>query len=149
MANIISGSEVFGSNTSYLTADDKARLHNEQTEFYIVDATPEQDSLYGPRTVFDIKSKGMDDARLSFGASPSRVAEAKRIIKLLAGDGDAVGPCYLGRWEANGKAGWKITFEPTPVMKIPATQAEQAATGKAERVAAHDTAMASDDSMPF
>ena len=149
MANIISGSEVFGSNTSYLTADDKARLHNEQTEFYIVDATPEQDGLYGTQTVFDIKAKGMDDARLAFTADANRIKQAKRVINAMASGGDGVGPCYLGRWEANGKSGWQITFEPTPVLKIPATQAEQAATGKAERVAAHDTAMASDDSMPF
>ena len=149
MANIISGADVFGRSTTYLTAADKARMHNEQTAFYIVDATPEQEGLYGTQTVFDIKAKGMDDARLAFNADANRIAQAKRIIKLLVGDSDAVGPCYLGRWEANGKSGWQITFEPTTVLKIPATQSEQAVTDKAERVAEHDANMTNDDSLPF
>ena len=149
MANIISGADVFGASTTYLTKDDKARLHNEQTAFYIVDATPEQDGLYGTQTIFDIKAKGMDDARLAFTADANRIKQAKRVINAMASGGDGVGPCYLGRWEANGKSGWQITFEPTPVMKIPATQTEQAVVDKADRVAAHDENMASDDSTPF
>jgi hypothetical protein len=121
MANIASAAEVLAtSGGTYLSADDKAQLHNEQKAFYIVGAIPEQEGQYGTQTVFDIIAKGMERSRIGFSVNAQRVEQAKNALAALGAGADMVGPCYLGRWERNGRSGWEITFEQTTPKAIPA-----------------------------
>ena len=69
MATIVSASEVLAAEGGgmYLNAEEKAALHNEQRPFWIVNAVGEQDGQFGPQSVFFIREKGKDDAKLAFG----------------------------------------------------------------------------------
>jgi hypothetical protein len=72
MANIIPADDILaGGGGVYLDKDDKAALHTEQRPFYITGAIAEQDGNYGTQTIFTIKEKGKDEARLAFQASAS------------------------------------------------------------------------------
>lgn len=149
MANIVSAENILGGGGEpYLSADDKAALHTAQTAFYITGAVAEREGTYGTQTIFTIKSKGMETSMLAFGTSASRIAQAKNVLNAIAQGRDAVGPCYLGRWEANGKSGWQITSNPTTPLAIPATQQQAAQAATAERVAVV-TADLADSDIPF
>jgi hypothetical protein len=120
MANIISADEILaGGGGLYLNKDDKAALHTEQRPFYITSAIAEQEGNFGVQTIFTIKEKGKDDARLAFPANASRIEQAKRISAGIANGNDAFGPFYLGRWESNGRSGWELTNAPTTPTTIP------------------------------
>jgi hypothetical protein len=149
MANIASAAEVLAtSGGMYLTADEKAALHNEQKAFYIVGATPEQEGQYGVQTVFDIVAKGMERSRIGFSVNAQRIEQAKNALAALGAGADMVGPCYLGRWERNGRSGWEITFEPTTPKAIPANPTQSAPTPPAAQPA--DTKPDfGDDDIPF
>jgi hypothetical protein len=150
MANIVSAEDILGGGGEpYLSLEDKAALHNAQTAFYMVNAVAEREGTYGPQTIFTIKAKGMEPSMLAFQASASRISQARNVLNAIAQGADAIGPCYLGRWEANGKSGWQITFNPTTPMTIPATQQQAAQAATAERVAAVDTAIGGDSDIPF
>jgi hypothetical protein len=149
MANIVSGESILGGGGEpYLTADDKAALHNAQTPFYITNAVAEREGLYGTQTIFTIKAKGMEPSMLAFQASASRITQAQNVLNAVAQGADAVGPCYLGRWEGNGKSGWQVTFTPSTPLAIPATQKQAAQSATQERVAAA-TADLVDSDIPF
>ena len=70
------------------------------------------------------------------------------MLNAIARGADAIGPCYLGRWEANGKSGWQLTFSPSTPLAIPATQQQAAQAATTERVAAV-TADLVDSDIPF
>ncbi len=146
MANIISADEILsGGGGTYLTAEDKAALHAEQRAFYIVSANAEQEGQYGVQTVFTIKEKNKDEAKLAFQASASRIEQAKKITIAIANGADAVGPFYLGRWEANGRSGWQLTNTPTTPIEIPAlSNTAQATTAPVTSVPP-----TTDDDIPF
>lgn len=146
MANIISADEILsGSGGTYLSAEDKAALHAEQRAFYIVSANAEQEGQYGVQTVFTIKEKNKDEAKLAFQASASRIEQAKKITIAIANGADAVGPFYLGRWEANGRSGWQLTNAPTTPIEIPALSS----TAQAPPAAAPSVPPTTDDDIPF
>lgn len=120
MANIISADEILsGGGGTYLTAEDKKQLHAEQRAFYIVSANAEQEGQYGVQTVFTIKEKNKDEAKLAFQASAKRIEQAKKISHAIANGADAVGPFFLTWWEANGRSGWDLTNAPTTPVEIP------------------------------
>lgn len=121
MTNIVSAAEVLAtSGGTYLSAEEKAELHNEQKAFYIVGATPEQEGQFGVQTVFDIVAKGMERSRIGFSVNNQRIEQAKNALNAIAAGAEMVGPCYLGRWERNGRSGWELTFEATEPKIIPA-----------------------------
>lgn len=145
MANIISADEILsGGGGTYLTAEDKAALHAEQRAFYIVSANAEQEGQYGVQTVFTIKEKNKDEAKLAFQASASRIEQAKKITIAIANGADAVGPFYLGRWEANGRSGWQLTNAPTTPIEIPALSSTAQTTAPVASVPP-----TTDDDIPF
>lgn len=145
MANIISADEILsGGGGTYLTAEDKAALHAEQRAFYIVSANAEQEGQYGVQTVFTIKEKNKDEAKLAFQASASRIEQAKKITIAIANGADAVGPFYLGRWEANGRSGWQLTNAPTTPIEIPALSSTAQTTAPVTSVPP-----TTDDDIPF
>jgi hypothetical protein len=149
MANIVSAEDILGGGGEpYLSADDKAALHNAQTAFYMTGAIAEREGTYGTQTIFTIKAKGMEPSMLAFQASASRISQARNVLNAIAQGADAIGPCYLGRWEANGKSGWQITFNPSTPLAIPATQQQAVAAATTERVAAV-TADLADSDIPF
>ena len=149
MANIVSAEDILGGGGEpYLSKDDKAALHNAQTAFFLVNAVAEREGTFGPQTIFTIKAKGMEPSMLAFQASASRISQARNVLNAIAQGADAIGPCYLGRWEANGKSGWQITFNPTTPLPIPASQQQTAAAATTERVAAV-TADLVDSDIPF
>jgi hypothetical protein len=121
MANIISASEVLAADGGglYLSKEEKASLHNEQRPFWITNATGEQDGQFGPQSVFYIREKNGQDAKLAFGVSEPRKELARKITTAIANGADAVGPFYLGRWENGNRSGWTLTPEPTTPMAIP------------------------------
>ncbi len=150
MANIVSAEDILGGGGEpYLSSDDKAALHLAQTPFYMTGAVAERDGTYGTQTIFTVKAKNMESSMLAFQASASRISQARNVLNAIAQGADAIGPCYLGRWEANGKSGWQITFQPSTPLAIPATQQQAAAAATAERVAAVDTAIGGDSDIPF
>ena len=122
MATIVSAAEVLTAEGGgmYLNAEEKATLHNEQRPFWIVNAVGEQDGQFGPQSVFFIREKGKDDAKLAFGVTEARKNLAKKITTAIANGADGVGPFYLGRWENGTRSGWTLTPEPTTPMTIPA-----------------------------
>ena len=148
MANIASAQEVLAtSGGMYLTADEKAQLHNEQKAFYIVGAVPEQEGQYGVQTIFDIVAKGMERSRIGFSTNPQRIEQAKNALAALGAGADMVGPCYLGRWERNGRSGWEITFEATEPKAIPANPNQSIPAPASQPAAAK--ADFGDDDIPF
>ena len=148
MANIVSADEILaGGGGVYLDKDDKAALHTEQRPFYITSAIAEQDGNYGVQTIFTIKEKGKDDARLAFQASVSRIEQAKRISIAVANGADAVGPFYLGRWESNGRSGWQLTNAPTTPTTIP--DMTSTPTPAAPVASAGAASIGGDDDIPF
>jgi hypothetical protein len=143
MANIIPADDILaGGGGVYLDKDDKAALHTAQRPFYITSAIAEQEGNYGVQTIFTIKEKGKDEARLAFQASASRIEQAKRISVAVANGADAVGPFYLGRWESNGRSGWQLTNAPTTPLVINDTTSP--ATAPVASVAP-----TTDDDVPF
>ena len=145
MANIVSADEILaGGGGVYLDKDDKAALHTEQRPFYITSAIAEQEGNYGVQTIFTIKEKGKDEARLAFQASASRIEQAKRISVAVANGADAVGPFYLGRWESNGRSGWQLTNAPTTPLVINDTTTQTPAAAPVMSVAP-----TTDDDIPF
>ena len=122
MATIVSAAEVLAADGGgmYLNAEEKATLHKEQRPFWIVNAVGEQDGQFGPQSVFYIREKGKEDAKLAFGVTESRKELAKKITTAIANGADGVGPFYLGRWENGTRSGWTLTPEPTTPMAIPA-----------------------------
>lgn len=147
MANIISADEILaGGGGLYLNSEDKASLHTEQRAFYITSAVAEQEGQYGVQTVFTIKEKGKDEARLAFQASTSRIEQAKKISIAVAKGADAIGPFFLGRWESNGRSGWQLTNAPSTPSVIPALS-QSAQTTPAAPVAS--VAPTTDDDIPF
>ena len=153
MANIISPEGMLGASGGepYLTKEDKADLHNAQTPFWVVAAVAEQEGNFGVQTIFTIRAKGLEPSKLAFSASQSRINQARQMIAALAtdpaGEG-AVGPVYLGRWAANGKSGWQLTYQPGEVFAIPATQSESMQAATTQRVAAA-TADLGDSDVPY
>jgi hypothetical protein len=146
MANIVSADEILaGGGGVYLDKDDKAALHTEQRPFYITGAVAEQEGNYGVQTIFTIKEKGKDDARLAFQASASRIEQAKRISIAVANGADAVGPFYLGRWESNGRSGWQLTNAPTTPTTIP----DMTSTPVTPAAPVASVAPTTDDDTPF
>ena len=141
MANIISPEGMLGATGGepFLTKEDKADLHNAQTPFWVVGAIAEQEGNFGVQTIFTIRAKGLEPSKLAFSASQSRINQARQMIAALAtdptGEG-AVGPVYLGRWAANGKSGWQLTYQPGEVFAIPATQSATVQAATTQRVAA-------------
>jgi hypothetical protein len=149
MANIISADEILaGGGGLYLNSEDKASLHTEQRAFYITSAVAEQEGQYGVQTVFTIKEKGKDDARLAFQASASRIEQAKKITMAVANGADAIGPFYLGRWESNGRSGWQLTNAPSTPSVIPALSQSAQSTTPAP-AAAPGVSIGGDDDIPF
>jgi len=148
MANIISADEILaGGGGLYLNSEDKASLHTEQRAFYITSAVAEQEGQYGVQTVFTIKEKGKDEARLAFQASASRIEQAKKITLAVANGADAIGPFYLGRWESNGRSGWQLTNAPSTPSVIPALSSSANATPAP--AAAPGVSIGGDDDIPF
>lgn len=144
MANIVSASDVLASEGGglYLNAEEKALLHKEQRPFWIVDAVADQDGQFGPQSVFHIREKGRDDAKLAFGVTEARKELAKKITKAIANGADAVGPFYLGRWENGNRSGWSLTPHATIPMTIPAPTTQTPAAPPAANTAA-------DEDLPF
>ena len=137
MANITSAHDVLGQTGGglYLSKEGKASLHNEQRPFWITNAIAEQDGQFGPQTIFHIREKTGDEAKLAFGVSPSRRDLAMKITTAIANGSDGVGPFYLGRWEKGNRSGWMLTPDPTTPMAIPETSGEQKARETSERQA--------------
>ena len=149
MANIISADEILaGGGGLYLNSEDKASLHTEQRAFYITSAVAEQEGQYGVQTVFTIKEKGKDEARLAFQASASRIEQAKKITMAVANGADAIGPFFLGRWESNGRSGWQLTNAPSTPSVIPALS-QSAQTTPTAPAAAPGVSIGGDDDIPF
>ena len=147
MANIISADEILaGGGGLYLNSEDKASLHTEQRPFYITSAVSEQEGQYGVQTVFIIKEKGKDEARLAFQANPLRITQARNVLNAVAQGRDAVGPCYLGRWESNGRSGWQLTNAPSTPSVIPALSQSAQSTPAAPVASVAPT---TDDDIPF
>ena len=107
MATIVSATEVLAAEGGglYLNAEEKAALHNEQRPFWIVNAVGEQDGQFGPQSVFFIREKGKDDAKLAFGVTEARRDLARKITNAIANGADGVGPFYLGRGENGNRSG--------------------------------------------
>ncbi len=157
MANIVSLAEVLGSEGGgmYLTHDEKWALHTEQRPFWIVNAVGEQDGQFGPRSIFYIREKGKEDAKLAFGVDQKRKEIARKVTAAIAEGNDYIGPCYLGRWERGSKTGWEFTYEPsTPMARtdaltqtVPAPASEPATTAP-PKPAVQGAIDASDD-LPF
>lgn len=150
MANIISATEVLGGSGPghYLGKDEKASLHQEQRPFWITNAIGEMDGQFGPQSVFTIREKNGDDAKLAFGVSEARKELAKKISQAVANGADAVGPFYLGRWENGTRSGWTLTPEPTKPLDIPETTQEREQTAKAAASSAYAADLADSD-IPF
>lgn len=147
MANIASAQEVLSTTGGmYLSADQKAQLHNEQKPFYIVGAVAEQEGQYGVQTVFDIVAKGMERSRIGFSVNSQRIEQAKNALAALGAGADMVGPCYLARWERNGRSGWEITYEPTEPKAIPANPS---ASTPSTPTPANNQPDFGDDDIPF
>jgi hypothetical protein len=145
MANIVSADEILaGGGGLYLNKDDKAALYTEQRPFYITSAIAEQEGNFGVQTIFTIKEKGKDDARLAFPANASRIEQAKRISVGVANGKDAFGPFYLGRWESNGRSGWELTNAPTTPTTIPDMTSTPSPAAPVASVAP-----TTDDDLPF
>jgi hypothetical protein len=120
MANIVSLAEVLGSEGGglYLNADEKWQLHTEQRPFWIVNAVGEQEGQFGPQSVFYIREKGKEDAKLAFGVNEQRKELARKATAAIAAGNDHIGPCYLGRWGNETRGGWCFTYEPSvPVSR--------------------------------
>ena len=153
MATIVSATEVLAAEGGglYLNAEEKAALHNEQRPFWIVNAVGEQDGQFGPQSVFFIREKGKEDAKLAFGATEQRKEQAKKIATAIANGADGVGPFYLGRWENGNRSGWTLTPEPTTPMTIPApsTSAAAPAPTPATPSATMQGAISAGDDLPF
>lgn len=145
MATIIPASDILGDGDGlvYVGAEEKAQLHEKQIPFYIVGAIAEAEGQFGPQTIFTIRRKDMDDARLAFGASEARKEQARKISQHLANGGDAAGPFYLGRWENGTRSGWTLTAEPTQAKSIPAPNPAQRDAEKREM------ATTDGDDLPF
>jgi len=133
MANIVSLAEVLGSEGGgmYLNADEKWELHTEQRPFWIVNAVGEQEGQFGPQSVFYIREKGKEDAKLAFGVNEQRKELARKATAAIAAGNDHIGPCYLGRWESGNRSGWTFTYEPTTPMARTATPTSAAAPAPA------------------
>lgn len=120
MANIISAADILGGGgLAYMSKDDKEQLHRTQEPFWILNADPEREGQFGIQTIFTIRTKTGEDWNIAFAASASRISQAKRVIDAIAKGADGVGPCFLGKWAANGKSGWQLTFEPTATTEAP------------------------------
>jgi len=76
--------------------------------------------------------------------APAGDREAMRAA--VANGADAVGPFYLGRWEANGRSGWQLTNAPTTPVEIPALSSTAHST---PAPAAPSVAPTTDDDIPF
>jgi hypothetical protein len=150
MATIISATEVLTAEGGgmYLNADEKAALHNEQRPFWIVNAVGEQDGQFGPQSVFFIREKGKDDAKLAFGVTEARKELARKITTAIANGADGVGPFYLGRWENGNRSGWTLTPEPTKPLSIPEVNEAPAVMSPPPSVQNGKPAHADDD-LPF
>jgi len=140
MATIIPATDILGEDDglAYVSSDEKTQLYEKQIPFYIVGAIAEEDGQFGPRTVFTIRRKGMEDARLTFGASERRKQRAQKISQHLANGADYIGPFYLTRWENGTKWGWELTAEPTQAKSIPAPNPAQRDAEKREMTTAGD-----------
>jgi hypothetical protein len=151
MATIISATEVLAAEGGgmYLNADEKAALHNEQRPFWIVNAVGEQDGQFGPQSVFFIREKGKDDAKLAFGVTEARKELARKITTAIANGADGVGPFYLGRWENGNRSGWTLTPEPTTPMAIPAPSAQASAPAAPAPSKTLQNAIDAGDDLPF
>jgi hypothetical protein len=151
MATIISATEVLAAEGGgmYLNADEKAALHNEQRPFWIVNAVGEQDGQFGPQSVFFIREKGKDDAKLAFGVTEARKELARKITTAIANGADGVGPFYLGRWENGNRSGWTLTPEPTTPMAIPAPSAQASASVAPAPSKTLQDAIDAGDDLPF
>jgi hypothetical protein len=151
MANIISATEVMGGGGLYLDKSAKAELHQQQRPFFITHAVGEQEGQFGPQTIFTIREKGKDEAKLAFGVSPARKELAEKISVAIANGADGVGPFYLGRWENGTRSGWTLTPEPTKVLEIPETSGETRDRETTERKAKADAFAAdlADSDIPF
>jgi len=126
MAKIVSLAEVLGSEGGgmYLNADEKWLLHMEQRPFWIVNAVGEQEGQFGPQSVFYIREKGKEDAKLGFGVNEQRKDLARKVTAAIAEGNDHIGPCYLGRWGTETKGGWCFTYEPSvPINRTTPTNA--------------------------
>jgi hypothetical protein len=120
MANIINAADILGGGgIAFMSKDDKEQLHRTQEPFWITTADAEREGQFGIQTIFSIRTKEGADWNLAFSASASRISQAKRVVEAVAKGADAVGPCYLGKWAANGKSGWQLTFEPTTTTEAP------------------------------
>ncbi len=151
MATIVSASEVLAAEGGglYLNAEEKASLHNQQRPFWIVNAIGEQDTQFGPQSVFYIREKGKEDAKLGFGVNENRKELARKITAAIATGADGVGPFYLGRWENGNRSGWTLTPAPTAPMVIPALSTSAAAPAPAAPKPAVQGAIDASDDLPF
>jgi hypothetical protein len=151
MATIVSATEVLAAEGGglYLNAEEKATLHNEQRPFWIVNAVGEQDGQFGPQSVFFIREKGKDDAKLAFGVTEARKELARKITTAIANGADGVGPFYLGRWENGNRSGWTLTPEPTTPMAIPAPSTPQTSASAPTPSPAVQGAIDAGDDLPF
>jgi len=146
MATIIPAGDILGDvgdGLAYVGAEEKAQLHEGQIPFYIVSAIAEAEGQFGPQTIFTIRRKGLDDARLAFGVTDQRKDLAQKISVAIAQGADAIGPFYLGRWENGTRSGWTLTPEPTQAKTIPPSPAR----AEAEKREIADPI--SDDDLPF
>ena len=148
MANIVAASDVMAGSGLYLDKAAKAELHQEQRPFYITHAVGEQDGQFGPQTIFTIREKDKDEAKLAFGASPARKELAEKISVAIANGANAVGPFYLGRWENGTRSGWTLTPEPTKPLTIPEVNEAPAVVSPPPSVQNGKAAHADDD-LPF
>lgn len=148
MANIINAADILGGGgIAFMSKEDKEQLHRTQEAFWIVNAEPEREGQFGIQTIFSIRTKEGADWNLAFSASASRISQAKRVLDAVAKGADAVGPCYLGKWAANGKSGWQLTFEPTQTTEAPVGNGFEAEVKQAvEKVKPVET---TDSDVPF
>jgi hypothetical protein len=145
MATIIPAGDILGDmgdGLAYVGAEEKAKLHEEQLPFFIVSAIAEAEGQYGPQTIFTIRRKGLDNARLAFGVSDQRRELAQKVSVAIANGADAIGPFYLGRWENGTRSGWTLTPEPTQAKTIPPSPAREDAEKR-------EIGTATDDDLPF
>lgn len=148
MANIISAADILGGGgIAFMSKEDKEQLHRTQEPFWITTAEPEREGQFGIQTIFTIRTKEGADWNLAFSASASRISQAKRALDAVAKGADGVGPCFLGKWAANGKSGWQLTFEPTTTTEAPVGNGFEAdAKAAVEKVTPVET---TDSDIPF
>jgi len=112
---------------SFISGEEKQKIHDTQAPIYIYDAEPNVEGQYGPQTVFHVRSNqnATGDMRLlAFTHTDQRERFARAVKILLASEpvGSAAGPVYLHKFQTKtGNDAWVIkptkqTDKPDPAQ---------------------------------